>query len=67
MLEPDFYTIASKDIFSDIIVKKIFNVFCDGLQQYKMFREEQYIQKIKKLSDTIKKIQLSQSRTYFQK
>ena len=55
MLEPDFYTIVSKEIFSDIIVQRFFNVFCDGLQQYKMFREERYIQKIKKLSDTIKK------------
>ena len=55
MLEPNFYTIASKEIFSDIIVQKYFNVFCDNLQQYKIFREERYIQKIKKLSDTIKK------------
>ena len=55
MLEPNFYNITSEEIFSDIIVQKFLNVFCDGLQQYKIFREERYIQKIKKLSDTIKK------------
>ena len=54
MLEPNFYNTTSKEIFSDIIVQKFLNVFCDGLQQYKIFREERYIQKIKKLSDTRK-------------
>ena len=59
MLEPNFYNITSKEIFSDIIVQKFLNVFCDGLQQYKIFREERYIQKIKKLSDTITKYNFS--------
>ena len=55
MLEPNFYNITLKEFFSDIIVQKFLNVFCDGLQQYEIFREERYIQKLKELSDTIKK------------
>ena len=42
MLEPNFYNITSGEIL-DIIVQKFLNVFCGGLQQYKIFREERYI------------------------
>ena len=52
---PIFITLLQKKFFSDIIVQKFLNVFFNSLQLYKIFREERYIQKIKKLSDTIKK------------
>ena len=32
MLELNFYNITSKEIFSDIVGQKFFNVFYDGLQ-----------------------------------
>ena len=56
MLDPNFYNITSKEFFFGYYSTEIFKCFFfNSLQLYKIFREERYIQKIKKLSDTIKK------------
>ena len=38
--------------------KHLLNYFGDGKQQYKHFRDEQYVKKCKKLCDTITKVNL---------
>ena len=38
--------------------KRLLNYFEDGKQRYKVFREERYVNKSKKLSDTITKVNL---------
>ena len=38
--------------------KRLLNYFEDGKQRYKVFREERYVNKSKKLSDTIAKVNL---------